>query len=370
MGEPGLCHTVHYHGRRKLDLSLRLLGLVVLVTAALTVAAPGSAHVVADTGAPASPRSVYWGAFMDGNDTYSFYLGGKWGDAPWDTRTWDQFEADAGKPASIIHWGVGTPWSHDFDYHLGVHERSLARGELELIDMNSAAVPLRDIAAGRYDSSIWTWAAQAKAWGHPLFLRWDWEMNGSWFAWGATPQNANTPADYVAAWRHVHDVFEAAGATNVTWVWSPNVEFPGSVRLASLYPGNAYVDWTAMDGYDRSGNATSTFASIFAATYAELLRLAPTKPIMIAEVAASEAAGSKASWIRDALSVQLPLRFPSVRAVVWFNWRISEGGAWQDWPIESSASARQAFAAAIASPYYLPGGTAASLPLFTRIAAD
>ena len=54
-------------------------------------------------------------------------------------------------------------------------------------------------------------------------------------------------------------------------------------------------------------------------TYAALLRLAPSKPIMIAEAGSSEYGGSKAAWVRQALSVELPTAFPRVKAFVWFN---------------------------------------------------
>jgi hypothetical protein len=330
----------------------------------------GSATAVsAPTPSVSRPSSVYWGALMDGNDTYAYYYGGTWADAPWDTNTWDRFELDAGKKASIIHWGVGSPWTHDFDYHLTVHNRSLARGELELVDMNSGSVALRDVAAGLYDGAIRTWADQAKAWGHPFFLRWDWEMNGGWFAWGTTAGAQNTPADYVAAWRHVHDVFQAEGATNVTWVWCPNVVYSGSVPLADLYPGDEYVDWTGMDGYNQSQTGAWTdFSTLFGSTYAQLQQLAPTKPIMIAETASAEAGGSKAGWIRDGLSVQLPAKFPAVKALVWFNWRINEGSVYREWPIESSAAAQAAFADAIGSTYFAPGGALGGLPMLTKIA--
>jgi hypothetical protein len=311
---------------------------------------------------------IYWGALMDGNDTYAYYYGGTWNDVPWDSATWDRFEANSGKQASIVHWGVGTPWSHDFNYHLSAHQKTLARGELELIDMDSGSAKLRDVANGAYDPAISTWARQAAAWGHPLFLRWNWEMNGRWFAWGTTATNVNTPADYVAAWRHVHDLFDAAGAQNVTWVWCPNAVFTGSVPLTSLYPGDAYVDWTGMDGYNQSQTAAwQSFESIFGPTYASLLQIAPDKPIMIAETASAEAGGSKAAWLTDALSLQLPQHFPRVKAFVWFNWRIYEKSTWQQWPIESSPSAQAAFAAAISSPYYLAGGGLGALPALTKI---
>jgi hypothetical protein len=50
------------------------------------------------------------------------------------------------------------------------------------------------------------------------------------------------------------------------------------------------------------------------------------------------------------LSTQLPLHFPKVKAVVWFNWDNDEAGI--DWPIETSAVSKAAFARSIASGYY------------------
>ena len=49
---------------------------------------------------------------------------------------------------------------------------------------------------------------QAQEWGHPFFLRFDWEMNGFWFPW-SEGVNGNKPGEFVAAWRHVHDIFTA-----------------------------------------------------------------------------------------------------------------------------------------------------------------
>ncbi|HEY8598884.1 MAG TPA: glycosyl hydrolase, partial [Thermomicrobiales bacterium] len=152
-------------------------------------------------------------------------------------------------------------------------------------------------------------------------------------------------------------VFAAAGATNVTWVWCPNVVSAETTPLAQLYPGDAYVDWVALDGYNWGGIRNEpwrSFAEIYGPSYTALRQLAPTKPIMIAEVASAEQGGDKAAWIRDALGVQLPARFPAIKAVAWFNWNDNNGT--YTWPIESSAAASAAFGAAVGgSPYYLPG---------------
>jgi hypothetical protein len=160
--------------------------------------------------------SIYWGAAINGSDTYSYHYGGTWGNPPWDDTTWNRFESNTGKKAAILSWSNNAPWVHDFNYFLSLHEKVRARGDLSLISMSSGGVALRDIANGLFDSSLRTWAQQVAAWGHPLFLRWDWEMNGNWQPY-SPGVNGNTASDFVNAWRHFHDLTAQAGASNVTW---------------------------------------------------------------------------------------------------------------------------------------------------------
>jgi beta-mannanase len=47
----------------------------------------------------------------------------------------------------------------------------------------------------------------------PLMLSFGHEMNRPWFSWGARSQPA---AAFVAAWRHIHDIFAAAGANGAS----------------------------------------------------------------------------------------------------------------------------------------------------------
>lgn len=230
---------------------------------------------------------------------------------------------------------------------------------------------LASIASGTFDSFLTQWADAARRWGHPFFLRFDWEMNipGLW-PW-SPGVSGNTPAAYVAAWRHVHDVFAREGARNVTWVWCPNVEYAASSKpLAALYPGADAVDWTCLDGYNSGTSSHAqppstwrSFASIFGATYATLTRsLAPGKPVMVAETASSELGGSKAAWIATAYGRQLAKSFPRIRAIVWYD---RDNGDGMDWRLSSSAAATAAFAKAIASPYYSSGrfSTISSSPI-------
>jgi hypothetical protein len=313
----------------------------------------------------ATSSQIYWGAWIEGKDTYTPLYGGSWGNAPWDSQTWAKYQQNTGKAPSIVHWGVGTPWGHSFSYWAGTFNLVHNRGALNMIDMDTGSVSLSSIAAGSEDAAITTWAQQAAAYGHPYFLRLNWEMNGGWFPWG-TKSTGNTPADYVAAWRHIHDLFTAAGATNTTWVWCPNLQWSTSVPYSQLYPGDGYVDWTCLDGYNMGANSES-FSNLYTASYKSLLAVAPSKPIMIGEIGSIEYGdGVKATWLSDMLK-ELPTDFPQIKALVYFNWRCLTGSTWRSWEIESSASSQSAFSTGIAAPYYAAASSfampAASQPI-------
>ncbi|MGH2389372.1 MAG: glycoside hydrolase family 26 protein [Chloroflexota bacterium] len=213
---------------------------------------------------------------------------------------------------------------------------------------------LSRILNGAFDSFVKRFAIEAKNWGHPFMLRFAPEMNGNWFSWGAGPNapNGNSPAQVVAVWRHIYDLFLKEGATNVIWVWSPNVSSKHSPDLKLFYPGDAYVDWVGLDGYNdgtalRAGHSGwQSFTQIFGTSYADLANLTK-KPIMIAETASAEFGGNKSVWIKNAFFRAIPNKFPRVRAVIWFD-KAKE----TDWRVNSSPRALAAFRQVAADPLY------------------
>lgn len=201
------------------------------------------------------------------------------------------------------------------------------------------------VAAGTYDAYLADWGARLAAWGKPVFLRFAHEMNGDWYPW-SDGVNGNASGSYVQAWRHVHDVVTAAGATNVRWIWSPNVPYPGSTPLETLYPGSDYVDIVALDGYNWGSSQTWSWwtspTALFADGIGQARSLAPGKPILVAETASAEAGGSKPAWIGELVS-QLA-RQPDVVGFVWFHHDKEV-----DWRIDSSPASASALAAALAA---------------------
>lgn len=330
-------------------------------------------------------ETIYWGALIHGT-TYNL------GSAPDDMRSVDAFEEHARKKVSIIHFGRSW-YSHGepLNFPTTAFDNIRNHGSIPLFSWSSRDYLNNDpdfrsrvVTSGTYDSYIRQFALDAKAWGHPFFLRFDWEMNGWWYPWaegqlgtGTAIFNGNRPGDYVAMWRHVHDIFTQVGATNVTWVWCINQMSNTSVGqhppLAQIYPGDDYVDWVGMDNYNRyadwesfhtmnTGSGTHWLLN----TYQALLDIAPAKPIMLAEFGSKEDPDNgqrKADWLTDALTVQLPANFPQIKAIVYFNWNTTTDPANPDSSIviESSLAAQTAFANGLASPYYATN-TFASLP--------
>jgi hypothetical protein len=308
------------------------------------------------TGAP-----IYWGATIGKQFTGT--------PAPWDMAPVSKFQELTGRSMSLVHFFQ--PWADCsggscsyFSFPWTPVENVRKNGSIPVISWDSESIPsnvtesdfqLSDIIAGRYDSYIREWAGKAKQWGHPFFLRFDWEMNGNWFPW-SEGVNGNKSGEFVAAWRHVHDIFAAVGATNVTWVWCPNISYENFKAVAAQYPGDEYVDWTGLDGYNwgtnpSHGGSWQTFNQLYRASYRSLVEtVAPTKPVMIGEVASSEYGGSKATWIKEMLA-QVPAEYPKIRALLWFDKFDSN----MDWPIETSSSATSAFAEAVSNSAYVDG---------------
>ncbi|MCO4239576.1 glycosyl hydrolase [Pseudarthrobacter raffinosi] len=227
-----------------------------------------------------------------------------------------------------------------------------ARGAVPLITwepwawgggMEQPAYSLDRIAAGDFDAHITQWGQALAAWGQPVQLRFAHEMNGNWYPW-AEGVNGNQPGDYVEAWRHVHNIVAATGASNVSWVWSPNVPYYGSTDLAGLFPGAGYVDVVALDGYNWGTSASwSGWISpqdLFAPGIAQLRTLAPGVPILISETASSEAGGNKAAWNTELVSYLAAQ--PDVVGFVWFHLQKET-----DWRINSSGTSASAFKSAL-----------------------
>jgi beta-mannanase len=278
------------------------------------------------------------------------------------------YEQAAGKKMTIVHWyALWGGWKSAFS--ASDLDAVTRRGSVPMITWEPWAGQARDpawslrdaILSGRNDAYIDSWARGMAAYGRPVLLRFAHEMHAQSYPW-AVGVNGNTDDEYVAAWRHIHGIFERAGASNVQWVWNPNTVWGGSAPAADhlarwqrLYPGDAYVDWTGLDLYNTGPSLDwgapywRSFESVLREPYSAMNSLA-RKPILLAEVGSTEVGGDKAAWIAAGLSQDTLARYPNVRAVVWFD---IDKAQEQHWAIRSSSGAYSAFVAALRQSHFM-----------------
>ena len=245
---------------------------------------------------------------------------------PHDFTEIDAFTEVTGQESPVVPFSVG--WEYDrFDRDL--LDAIAMRGSMPLVYWEpwdyQAGSPredqpdyaLAEIIDGRYDAYIAHWARGVAELGYPIGMRFAHEMNGTWYPW-AEAVNGNEPGEYVQAWRHVHDIFEAEGATDVIWIWSPNVSYEGAPDLGQLYPGDEYVDWAGLAGYLGTPGQEDfvPFNDVFYWSV-EQIREITDKPIVITETGAPSGGSDQAEWIADMFE-SLPT-YLDVIGVVWFE---------------------------------------------------
>lgn len=224
-----------------------------------------------------------------------------------------------------------------------VTRQDLREGRIPLVNWEPVSVDFSKIVDGMYDELISTEADDAKALDTPFFLDFAAEMNEE-AGWGG-----HNPELYIAAWRHIHDIFVARGATKVVWVWCPNnVDSDGQPGAMRYYPGKSYVDWVGADGYNwgtsQAGFVWQSFDEVFQDIYAKIAQTG--KPVMIGEMASDEIGGSKAEWISQ-VAPSLKTHFPAIKAVVWFD--VDKE---RHWRIDSSTNALAAYRSCAKDPYF------------------
>ncbi len=272
-----------------------------------------------------------------------------WGEQSFPTRQLGIIAAHDAIP--IVYW---SPWDKPYDENRGPDRFSL-----------------RKILAGQWDKYIDDWARQARDFGHPLFVAWGLEMNGTWFPWSGTfygggkriakdPDRWEGPELYKRAYRYVVDRVRAQGASNILWVFhTNNYSYPSDEwnLAAAYYPGDKYVDWLGMSVYGKQFNKDPwcDFADLLDYPYEEIGSLSPNKPIMLAEWGVGEfpSEGDKGKYIREAME-RMSTKYPRLKAAVFWHerWENSDG-SFSNLRVNSSPGALEAYKKGVANPFWL-----------------
>lgn len=296
------------------------------------------------------------------------YFGVYQEDAPFKIKDLDNFQKKSGKEVSILMWYQ--PWSDSgrniFDQK--VVDFLIKKGVTPMISWepwdpgsdpkklkNPSSQPkyrLKNIINGNFDSIIKMWARDIKSYGGPVMLRPLHEMNGTWYPWGG-PVNSNKPEEFIEAWRHIYNIFKKEGATNVTWVWSVNNQSVPAEKwhkISIYYPGDEYVDWTSISGFNWGTSSEWSKWKTFNEGYIDIINELSNikKPIIISEISCVENGGDKSKWIIEAFQ-NIKEKYPGIKGIIWYNRRDSKN---QDWRFDTSTESAIAFRQAISDPYF------------------
>ena len=191
------------------------------------------------------------------------------------------------------------------------------------------------IAEGLCDGPISAFAGFYKSWvekggGRRAFIAPLPEANGDWTSY------ASDGSTFITAFKRIRWLFEAQGVprSSIRWVFAPNgwndPEKPWQA-FENYYPGNDYADIVAFSSYNYGGcpadtpwRRWDTFETAMEPYLQRLRRLAPSKPIFIAQTGTvdvpddpSDPSQTKSNWILD--TFDRLANYPAVRGIIYFN---------------------------------------------------
>lgn len=231
---------------------------------------------------------------------------------------------------------------------------------------------LERIIDGYFDSFLSDWADEIRKFEKPVMVTFGCEMNGDWFPWSGVfqgrdstdefgdPTEADGPERYIAAYRHIIELFRKRGVENVAWLFQPNSSSHPEEdwnSISAYYPGDEYIDWVGVSLYGAQfiHESWNSFDALMDPVYEELTSIFPDKPLMLAEWGVGEypEKGDKATWYREALS-KLQTKYVRFEiAIVYHERWQNHDGTWSDLRVDSSNEALNAYRQGIGSNYFV-----------------
>ena len=201
---------------------------------------------------------------------------------------------------------------------------------------NQPKYRLTNVTRRRYDASLRALVGQLTKVRQGAVLRPMPEMNTPWYAWSGTV-NGNTPARYVAAWKHVRAVVRRArNGKRIALLGAHAQSIPatGANQIGDYFPGGPQVDLVGVSGYNFGATGSLSWSdpgTLFSAVYSTIEAMA-AKPFWIAETGSTPTGGDKAGWIRSLASLRVT-SMPRLAGVLWYDVSEPDG----DFAIHGSA---------------------------------
>jgi plastocyanin len=271
-----------------------------------------------------------------------------------DRRTADAFfEGIVGRPMAIerVYYTWDQVWPNADDYWSRDQGRTLYLSWNGATGDGSEICDWRGIGNGLYDARIHEQAANAIAFAAPMIFSFNHEPTNAppWH------RSCGTGADYIAATRHIHDVFVADGVTNLLYAYTSTALSFDHGRGDEFYAGNDVIDIIAVDGYNWfncsfHNGPWREFSEIFDSFYA--YGLSKGTPMVIAEYGTGEDTADpnrKAQWFTNAIAQAKA--WPEIKGLSYFD--VGVGGSCDRY-VDTSPQSLAAFQGLALDPYTNP----------------
>ncbi len=239
----------------------------------------------------------------------------------------------------------------------------LSSGRVCQINLNfkNKGVTAREIIAGKHDANIKSTVSYIGSLNKPVLVRIGGEMN----IWSESEMKggAVTPADFIAAYRRVADMFRS-GAPMAELVWSPMQNGKWNETVGDYWPGDEYVDWVGMSLYyniaDNDGSEKVSWIEFSKSHgFTDPVRKAKTvcdfaaahkKPVVITE-GGSDKNGADGEAAAAALTAKmfstLNMVYPQVKGIILFDRSINEAGKTRDFSMQTAGTYQTAILEAV-----------------------
>lgn len=269
-------------------------------------------------------------------------------------------------PATITDINVYVPRDELLEAH-DLYPGAKLQVGLELPKDN--LTELTAVGTGKYDNWIRGMALSYKALNQDIFLRLGYEFDGAW--------NKYDPTAYIAAYRHIVDIFRNEGVTNVAFVWdsyTPDQDSTDPTQtgyrwngnpMFAWYPGDSYVDWFGFNEW-KNGFDASWFMSQAAAHH---------KPVLIGEESYTKSLDTGYTFPQWVSGHFGSVRNSGVKGFQYINWNwpiypISDWSLWADGKFTYDAADVASYNAEMQNPKYIVRDSSYYNPVRLWVAAS
>ena len=186
---------------------------------------------------------------------------------------------------------------------------------------------LSNIALGKFDGELRSWAREARSFGSPILIEYGTEINQWNYPWNGYWNGNQKGQDlFQDAYRHVIEIMREEGASNLIWIYHVNADSQPSDEwnnMSGYYPGDEYCDLVAVSLFGTKKpfeTGTKPFRDTLDTTLSTLQAGGIQKPVLlITGTDVQSRFEDPTTFVSDVLSSLSGQTWPDIRGLIWLN---------------------------------------------------